>query len=74
MKNTVAIWARVDPDDVRDIERSNPKWGWRTHLMSFVFSYLAARVRTGEGPSMEKLNQYAKAAVDEYLDNGRLKP
>lgn len=74
MKNTVAIWARVNPDDVRDIQKALPKWGWRTHVMSFVISYLAQRLRSGERPSMERLDQYAREAVDSILDNNELTP
>jgi hypothetical protein len=73
MKNTVRLWARVDPKDVRDIQRAQPKWGWRTALISFVFSYLAERLRAGERPSMETMRQYGKEAVDIFVDNNELK-
>ena len=72
MKKTQPIWARVNPADVREIERALPKWGWRSALMSFVIAYLAERLRAGERPSMETMHQYAKEAVDNFVENNRL--
>lgn len=69
---THRLWARVDPDDMREIERALPKWGWRSALMSFVVAYLAQRLRRGERPSMETMHQYAKEAVDNFVENNQL--
>jgi hypothetical protein len=73
MSNDVRLWARVSPDDIRDIQRALPKWGWRSALMRHVFAYLAQRLREGERPSMEKLEAYSREAVDTFIDNNDLK-
>lgn len=64
-KKEVHIWARVPASDVEKIERSRPKYGWRTTLVRAVVARLAEKSVPASRPTHDDLIQEALKAVDE---------